>query len=108
MPYDMKCHQQCQYWYQKNRTEQTEVSNFKVDTSIWWNGSCFQYEFYEKPTVPNRVLQRDTALDEATNRSSLNQEVVRRMLNCSLDLDVSRKREFLSVFSQKLVNSGFS
>jgi len=79
-----------------------------LDTAIWWNGSCFMYEFWEKPTVPNRVLQSDTALAESLIRSSLNQDVVRRLLHCHLDVPNVRKSEFLSVFAQKLVNSGFS
>ena len=79
-----------------------------LDTAVWWNGKTLMYEFYEKPTVPNRVLQKDTALAESAIRSSLNQEVVRRMLNCSPDLSIVSRREFLSQFSQKLINSGFS
>ena len=79
-----------------------------LDTAIWWTGSCFLYEFWEKPTVPNRVLQRDTALAESAIRSSLNQEVVRRLLHCHNGIENSRKCEFLSTFAQKLVNSGFS
>ena len=79
-----------------------------LDTAIWWNGSCFLYEFWEKPTVPNRVLQKDTALAESSVRSSLTQEVVIRLLNCSKSLSVVRKQEFPSKFAQKLLNSGFS
>ena len=79
-----------------------------LDTAIWWNGESFMYEFWEKPTVPNRVIQKDTALAESTIRSSLNQEVVRRLLNCSKNLEPVKKAEILSVFSQKLINSGFS
>ena len=79
-----------------------------LDTSIWWDGSRLVYEFFEKPTVPNRVLQRDTALAETSIRSSLNQEVFRRLINCSSELSLDRKQEFLSKFSPKLLNSGFS
>ena len=79
-----------------------------LDTAIWWNGSCFMYEFWEKPTIQNRVLQCDTALAESLVRSSLSQGVVRRLLHCHSDLPSVRKQEFLSVFPQKLVNSGFS
>ena len=66
------------------------------------------YDFYEKPTVPNRVIQKSTALSEQIIRSSVNQGVVRRLLNCSLDLPVSEKQKILSDYAQKLVNSGFS
>ena len=67
-----------------------------------------KFAFYEKGTCPNRVLQRTTALSQRSIRSSLSQEVVRRLKNCSLELPNNEKQEILSVFSQKLVNSGHS
>ena len=79
-----------------------------LDTSLWWNGKKLLFEFYEKPMCPNRVLQKDTALSDSTVRSSLTQEVIRRMLCCSLDLPLAKRQEVLSVYSQKLLNSGFS
>ena len=79
-----------------------------LDTSIWWTGSKIAYKFYEKPTCPNRVLQKDSALSQDCIKSSWTQEVVRRLLNCSLDLPISEKQEILSVFAQKMLNSGHS
>ena len=79
-----------------------------LDTSIWWTGERLMFRFFEKPTVPNRVLQKQTALSEDCIRASLNQEVVRRLLSCSPDLPLCEKRDILSKFAQKLVNSGFS
>ena len=29
-----------------------------LDTNLWWNESCVMYDFYEKPTCPNRVIQK--------------------------------------------------
>ena len=66
------------------------------------------FEFYEKATVGNVVLHKDTALPISSLRSSLVQEVVRRLLNCREKLDVERKHEILSVFAQKMMNSGHS
>ena len=79
-----------------------------LDLSVWWNGKKLMFEYFEKPMCPNRVLQCDTALSDSTIRASLNQEVVRRLLCCSRDLEVQVKQEILSTFSQKLLNSGFS
>ena len=79
-----------------------------LDTSIWWNGKKLEFEFFEKSTCPNRVLQRDTALSESCIRASLNQEVVRRLLCCSQSLPIDEKQRILSTFAQKLINSGFS
>ena len=69
-----------------------------LDTNMWWDGQKLMYEFYEKPMCPNRVLQRDTALSDMSIRASLNQEVVRHMLCCSIDLPLNKKQEILSVF----------
>ena len=55
---------------------------------------------------PNRVLQSDSALSVDCMRSSLTQEVVRRLLNCSIDLPVKVKQDCLSRFAQKMLNSG--
>ena len=77
-----------------------------LDTSIWWDGAKVAYKFYEKPMCPNRVLQSDSALSVDCLRSSLTQEVVRRLLNCSIDLPVKVKQDFLSKFAQKMLNSG--
>ena len=54
-----------------------------LDTSIWWDGDKFQDMFYEKPTVPNTVLQADTALSIECVRATLVQEVVRSLICCS-------------------------
>ena len=53
-----------------------------LDTEIWVEEGIIMYAFYEKPQCPNKVLQRDTALSDSMIFASLNQEVVRRMLNC--------------------------
>ena len=79
-----------------------------LDTAVRWNGNRVMYEFWEKPKVPNRVIQRDTALTESSIRSSHVQEVVRKLLHCCGELNVERKKVFLTKFSKKMVNSGFS
>ena len=66
------------------------------------------FEFFEKPISQNIVLQCDTALSESKIRPSFNQEVVRWLLCCSSDLAMKVKQEILSIFSQKLLNLGFS
>ena len=70
-----------------------------LDTSIWWDGSSLKHQFFEKKTCPNVVLQKSTALSEDSVRSSLSQEVVRRLLRCSPDLPLSEKQTILSRFA---------
>ena len=87
--------------------------NFRLptlDTELWVceRTGLVKHAFFEKPTCPNRVLQRTTALSDTSIRASLTQEVVRRLKNCSLDLDREEKQSILSKFAQKLLNSGHS
>ena len=79
-----------------------------LDTSLWIEGRQVKYKFFEKPTVGNQVLNRNTALPVASLRSSLLQETIRRLQNCSLDLDLGAKQEILSTYGLKLINSGHS
>ena len=81
-----------------------------LDTEIWLDEKTelIKNSFYEKPTCPNRVIQKETALSESSIRSSLTQETVRRLRNCSIELPIEEKQEILSVFAQKMRNSGHS
>ena len=79
-----------------------------LGTYIWWHWDKFQDMFYEKPTVPNTVLQADTALSIECVRATLVQEVVRSLNCCSSGVDLNVRQEILSVFAQKLRKSGFS
>ena len=51
-----------------------------------------QYAFYEKPTVGNKVLNRDTALPVSSIMATVLQETVRRLLNCSVELGLKEKQ----------------
>ena len=79
-----------------------------LDTSLWVNDGKVEFQFYEKPTVGNMVLQKDTALPVSSLRASLLQETVRRLINTSPGLDTSIKQKILSKYAQKLINSGHS
>ena len=54
------------------------------------------------------VLQRHSAMPENMRVASLTQEMIRRMLNTSEDLDDSTRVEVVDDFAQKLTNSGYS
>ena len=77
-----------------------------LDTELWIDpeSGLLKYCFFEKKMCPNRVLQRTTALSSI--RASLTQECIRRLKNCSFDLAITDKQEILSVYIQKLKNSG--
>ena len=79
-----------------------------LDTALWVEQDEVKFKFFEKPTVGNQVLHKNTALPMSCIRASLLQETVRRLLNCSPNGDVTLKRDALDKFSRKLVNSGHS
>ena len=80
-----------------------------LDTELWIDESgAVKYSFFEKTMCPNRVIQSNTALSENSIRSSLVQEVIRRLKNCSVDLPLVEVQSILSTFGQKLINSGHS
>ena len=76
--------------------------------TLWIENGLVQYKFYEKPTVGNQVLNKDTPLPASSLRSSLLQETIRRLQNCSPDLDISVKQDILSRYGANLINSGHS
>ena len=41
------------------------------------------YQYFEKNMIPNMVLHRRSAMPESTRRATLNQDLVRRMVNTS-------------------------
>ena len=67
-----------------------------------------KFKFYEKPSVGNRVMNRNTALPTSCIRASLLQETVRRLTNSSTDISTETRTEILNKFASKLVNSGHS
>ena len=80
------------------------------DTDIWQNEQTGKilYSYFEKPTCPNRVVQKETALSKQSIRSTLTQETIRRLKNCSKALPLEEKKLILSQFAQKMINSGHS
>ena len=58
--------------------------------------------------IPNVVLQRDTALSTDMSKPSPVLDVVRSLLNSSLEVDVSSKQEILCKFALKILNNKHS
>ena len=99
------------YFLRFTSDDRTMFSDGKLptlDTALWVDQGVIKHTFYEKPTVGNQVLRRDTALPTASIRATLLQETVRRLLNTSVGTDVKTIQMILSNFAQKLVNSGHS
>ena len=81
-----------------------------LDTQIWFAESkkLILHSFFEKDTCPNRVLQKTTSLSTSSIRACLCQDVVRRLKACCDHVTQTERSEILSVFGQKLINSGHS
>ena len=65
------------------------------------------FRFYSKPMSSNTVLQRASAMPENMKIASLNQEVIRRMLNTSEDLEDSNRLDIIDDFGKKIRNSAY-
>ena len=68
-----------------------------LDLSKWVrHDNKTMYMFYSKPMASNMVLQSRSAMPENMKIATLNQEVIRRMVNTSEDLDDSIRLEVVS------------
>ena len=66
------------------------------------------FEFFSKPMTAKRVMLAASAQPWGQKRTSLTQELIRRLLNCCKGLSCSRKRRHLDNYMQLLKNSGYS
>ena len=79
-----------------------------LDLNIWVReDNMVVYIFYEKPMASSMVVQKRSAMPENMRVSTLNQEVIRRMLNTSERLDDTHRIKAVDDYSQKLCNSGY-
>ena len=78
-----------------------------LDLEVWVceQSNQVRHAFFEKTTCPNRVVQKETALNRESIRSTLVQETVRRLKNCSVELPVVEKQLILSRFAQLSIHS---
>ena len=65
------------------------------------------YQYFEKSMIPNMVLHRRSAMPESTRRATLNQELVRRMVNTSEMVGDEKRVEIVDKYAEKLMNSEY-
>ena len=85
------------YFLRFTHEDYTQFENNRLptlDTELWMEDETVRFAFYEKPTVPNRTLQADTALSASSLHASLVQEIVRRMLNCDQRTNIEDRTEY--------------
>ena len=79
-----------------------------LDLQLWVNReNKVVYKYYEKPTTPATVLHARSAIPEATRRATLNQEMIRRMMNTSELVEEEVRLEIVDHYAQKLINSEY-
>ena len=67
-----------------------------------------RFEFFSKPMAAKKVMLASSAQSWGQKRTSLTQELIRRLLNCSKELPCLRRRKHLNNFMQLLKNSGYN
>ena len=67
-----------------------------------------QFEFFSKPMAPSRVMLSSSAQPWGQKRTTLTQELIRRLLNCRKELGCKSKRKHLNRYMQLLHNSGYN
>ena len=77
-----------------------------LDGSLFVSKNQILHTFYEKPMRSDRCLNAKTALSEISLRSSLRQEIIRRLINTHLDMPMHEKIAILDSFYTKLRKSG--
>jgi hypothetical protein len=80
-----------------------------LDLEMWVrddNKVIFQY--FEKSMVPKMVIHRRSAMPESTRRATLNQELIRRMVNTSEMVDMTKRLEIVDNYATKLINSEYT
>ena len=78
-----------------------------LDCEVKVEDNKILYKFYKKPMASPLVMMKDSALPENIKRSSLIQEVVRRLRNTKRSLPWDLKAEILSEFSNSMKLSGY-
>ena len=79
-----------------------------LDLEIWVDQqNRFLYKYFEKAMIPNTVLHRHSAIPESTRRATLNQELIRRMINTSEQVEMTTRLEIIDKYAEKLLNSEY-
>ena len=80
-----------------------------LDLEIWVTESNkIMFSFFEKSMTAQLVLHKRSAIPEGVRRATLNQEMVRRMINTSEGVPIEKRLEIVDKYAQKMLNSEYS
>ena len=93
-------------WPSKNRDYKLPI----LDMKVWTDASgTLLYQHYEKPVSSKTVLNSKSAHSTASKRSVHTQEVIRRLLNCSVKLDWETEiAPFVSDYMNRMRVAGYT
>ena len=76
-----------------------------LDLVIWVSDTNkVMFSFYKKEMVSPMVLHKRSAMPEGVRRATLNQELVRRMVNTSELVSIKQRVKVVDDYAQKLMN----
>ena len=79
-----------------------------LDLNIWIGESnMILFVFSEKSIASNQTIQKRSAMPENGRMATLNQELVRRLLNTSEELNMGERVVVVDTYCQKLTDSGY-
>ena len=79
-----------------------------LDLEVWVEAGQIRHQFFKKSMANRKVVQAKSAFSTGVKRSILVEEGMRRLRNCSTELNWPRKFKFLNTFSSDLRYSGHS
>ena len=69
------------------------------------NSGVIEFKFFSNPMSNNLLIQRGSALPKNIIFSSLRQDLIRRLCNCSKEVDIDERLQIINSYIQLLVNS---
>ena len=79
-----------------------------LDFQCWVEGNRVKYLFFQKAMAKKTLIHRNSALGENVKVASMTQNLVRRMLNTSEDVDFKERIKVIDEYSDQLRASGYS
>ena len=79
-----------------------------LDLEVWVERSKLKHNFYKKPMASRRVILARSAGPNSEKRAILVQECLRRLRNCSEDIQWSSKAEYVSQLMLDMKHAGHS
>ena len=83
------------------------MGTLDVEISVEDASNKVLFSFFEKPMVASTVLMQRSAMPENTKMATLNQEMIRRMVNTSELVDIEKRLEVIDNYARKLINSEY-